>query len=260
MFYSGRIGSFGILVLICIIVYIRLKQVVAGKAPTIRRLPALDAVEEAIGRAAEMGRPVFFNSGYAAGGLTTIEAPIIGAAMSLLHYTARLTARYGTGITSFLGPINMVPVSLDVIKAAYTIEGVESDYRETMVRWLSESQFVYTSGFMGACQREKPASHVMMGGFWYESILLGEAGRNAGAFTVGGTPRQGQVMFMVAICDYVLIGDEYYAAAASVSQDPEEIGSIWGADDIKILILGFLIVGSILQVLGIDWITQLLKL
>jgi hypothetical protein len=259
MFYEGRIGAFGFLILICVISYYRIKRVEGGETPNIRSLPALDAVEEAVGRAAEMGRPVFSNSGYAAGGLTTIEAPIIGAAMSLLYNTARLTAKYGVKLVHFLGPINIVPVAEDVIKSAYITEGVAEDYDPTMVRWLSDFQFVYVSGFMGACQREHPATHIMMGGFWYESILIGEAGRAAGAFTVGGTPRQGQIYFLVAVCDYVLIGDEYYAAAAKVSQDPLEIGTIWGADDIKTILIGLLIFGSVLGIMGINFISSLLS-
>lgn len=260
MIYSGRTGAFAILIICCIIVYYTLKTTERGKLPRIRNLPALDAIEEAVGRAAEMEKPVFFNSGYAAGGLTSIEAPIIGAAMTLLHYTARLTARYGVELVYFLGPINIVPVSQDVIRTAYTAEGMEDAYRPTMVRWLSNSQFVYCSGFFGACERERPAAHIMMGGFWYESILIGEYGRSVGALTVGGTPRQGQIHFLVAICDYVLIGEEFYAASAYLTKDPDELGSIWGADYVKILLLFFLFAGSILQVLGIDWITRLLTL
>jgi hypothetical protein len=260
MFYSGRTSAFVVLIVICVIAYLRILKTAKGTIPKIRPLAALDAIEEAIGRAAEMNKPVFFNSGYSAGGLTTIEAPIIGAAMSLLSHTARLSAKYGTQLVSFLGPIDMVPVTLDVIKTAYTMEGKAEDFKESMVRWLSDQQFVYTSGFMGACERERPASHIMMGGFWYESILLGEAGRSVGALTVGGTPRQGQVYFLVAICDYVLIGDEYYAAAASITKDPGEMSSIWAGDDLKIIIVALTVIGSVLGAVGINWIKMLLTI
>lgn len=260
MLFSGRIGSFAILVLFCAIVYVTVRIAKTGKMPGIRKLPALDAIEEAVGRAAEMGKGVFFNSGQSAGGLSTIEAPIVGAAMALLGHTARLTARYGVDLSYFLGPVDTIPVAQDVIRTAYVQEGMEEAYKPTMVRWLSDQQMAYSTGIMGAFLREKPAAHIMMGGFWFESILLGEAGKMAGAFTVGGTPRQGQVYFLVAICDYVLIGDEYYAAEAYLTKDPDQVGTIWGEDYIKVIIMFLLLAGSFLQVLGIDWIKRMLTI
>ena len=40
---------------------------------SIRKIPGLDAIEEAIGRATEMGRPVHYCPGI--GGISAVEAP-----------------------------------------------------------------------------------------------------------------------------------------------------------------------------------------
>ena len=42
-------------------------------------------------------------------------------------------------------------------------------------------------------------------------------------------------------CDYVLIGEEFYAASAYLSGSPEMIGSIKGQDYVKLLCMFFIL-------------------
>lgn len=53
----------------------------------IRRLPGLDAIEEVVGRAVEMGRPIFDIFGM--GSFTEIYATQIVAGLSILSYVAK---------------------------------------------------------------------------------------------------------------------------------------------------------------------------
>jgi len=45
-----------------------------GRTMFIRRIPGLTAIEEAVGRATEMGRPVFFSPGLDGISITTLQA------------------------------------------------------------------------------------------------------------------------------------------------------------------------------------------
>ena len=54
----------------------------AGKKLHIRRLPAIDAIEEAVGRATEMGRPMMFVPGLAGVDVPTFK-PSLSLVMSL---------------------------------------------------------------------------------------------------------------------------------------------------------------------------------
>lgn len=67
-----------------------------------------------------------------------------------------------------------------------------------------------------------------------------------GAIQIAGTPATTQIPFFIAACDYVIIGDEYYAASAYLSREPTQLGSIVGQDIAKGLILALIIAGSLI--------------
>jgi hypothetical protein len=106
----------------------------------IRRLPALDFIEEAVGRAAEMGRPVVcqgFGSG--SSGMQSSIAPMIMAGLAVLGHAARICARHGTTIMATMRSESVVPVADEVLRTAYRLEGKLDEYlanREEMLPWL----------------------------------------------------------------------------------------------------------------------------
>jgi len=89
--------------------------------------------------------------------------------------------------------------------------------------------------------REKPAACIYMGAFFAESLILAETGNFIGAIQVAGTAQPAQLPFFVAACDYTLIGEEFFAASAYLSGEPEQLGSLTGQDAGK-LISGVLII------------------
>jgi hypothetical protein len=97
-----------------------------------------------------------------------------------------------------------------------------------------------------------------MGGFYYESVVIGEAGNAIEAMQIGGTNNTHQMPFLVATCDYMLLAEELFAAGASVSGDPEMVGSIKGEDMIKLLLVAMTTVGFLLGAAGITVIADLL--
>ena len=64
---------------------------------------------------------------------------------------------------------------------------------------------------------------------------------------------------LLPACDYTLIGEELYAATAYLSRDPMFLGSLKGQDWGKVLIFGMIVLGVILESLGVNWITTLLQ-
>lgn len=52
-----------------------------------------------------------------------------------------------------------------------------------------------------------------------------------------------QLPFFVAACDYTLIGEEFFAASAYLSGEPEQLGSLKGQDVGKVMVAALLIVG-----------------
>jgi hypothetical protein len=66
-----------------------------------------------------------------------------------------------------------------------------------------------------------------------------------GAIQVAGTTQTTQIPFLIASCDYTIIGDEYYAASAYISREPTLLGSLAGQDIAKAIIWLFVLIGTI---------------
>ena len=107
--------------------------------------------------------------------------------------------------------------------------------------------------------REKPAAVFLQGQFYAESLLMAETGNSIGAIQIAGTDSEHQLPFFIAACDYTLIGEELYAATAYLSKDPMFLGSLKGQDWGKIVIFAAVVLGVILELSGVNWITSLLQ-
>jgi hypothetical protein len=215
----------------------------------IRRLPALDFIEEAVGRAAEMGRPVVVQGfGSGSSGLQSSIAPMIMAGLAVLGHAARICARHGTKIIATMRSESVVPVADEVLRTAFRLEGKTEEYeanREEMLPWTPTQAAMVAVGL-----RERPAAHIMIGAFWHESVQIAEAYGRVGAVQIGGTGRLYQIPFFAAVCDMNLIGEEIYAVGAYINQTPQMLASVATTDYFKLAGIVFIIVGSLLATLG----------
>jgi hypothetical protein len=226
----------------------------AGKSLFIRKLAGLEAVEEAVGRATEMGKPVLFIPG-----IQELDEIQTIAGLSILGRVARITAQYETPlIVPVLYPMALAAAG-EVVKGAYMDAGRPDSFKPDMVRYVAGEQFAYVAAVNGIMLREKPAANVYMGAFYAESLLLAETGFAAGAIQIAGTAMPEQLPFFIAACDYTLMGEELYAASAYLSKEPLMLGSLKGQDLIKIILVFLIILGVILGLLqtGDDFFTRL---
>jgi hypothetical protein len=225
---------------------------VARRNPSlfIRKIGGLEAVEEAIGRAAEMGRSVYFVHGLdGIGSLATI------AALNILARVARRAAEYDTRVRVMNCDPIVTAVSQGVVQQAYTEAGRPDAYNADDVSLVASDQFSYVAAVSGMMVREQPAAVFLLGYFYAESLLLAETGAATGAIQVAGTDAYTQLPFFVTTCDYTLIGEELYAASAYLSREPRMLGSLRGQDVGKaFLILTMIGVAAALTVgMGLGW-------
>ena len=223
----------------------------AGKKPFVRRLAGIDAIEEAIGRATEMGRPVLYIPG-----VTDIDDIQTVAGLVILESVAKITARYDTPIRVPVAYPIPFTIAQEMVKSGYLNAGSPERFEPDSVRFVSPEQFAYVAAISGIMLREKPAAHIYMGAFFAESLLLAETGFSTGAIQVAGTANVHQLPFFVVACDYTLIGEELYAASAYLSGEPKLVGGLKGADLLKILIIVFVLVGSGLESADIHWVSD----
>lgn len=210
-----------------------------GRQFFIRRIRAIDAIDEAVGISVEKGRPVSFTTGMSSVG------PLLYATLGILHHIARKVARFGSKIfVPCIDPEAYV-LTESSVQLAYQKEKRLSVYDSTAVRFLASEQFAYASGYMGLIHREQVGAAFLMGSFAAESLILAEAGEQVGAMQVAGTVSNEQIPFFVTTCDYTLLGEELFAAGAYFSDDPVQTGSLRGQDLCKLILVLVIVVGAI---------------
>jgi hypothetical protein len=229
-----------------------------GKLPNIRMIPALNAIDEAVGRAAEMGGKVMFVNGI--GKLTDVSGPETIAGLSVLRYVCRESGQRGVEVVAPFTQAEVLPVAVEAMKAGYIESGSPEIFQEgDNVRYVSSSQWGLATSCMGIIGRENAVSSILVGAFAGEALAIVSAGAENGVFQIGGCGRNTtQMPWFVSMCEYSLIGEEVYAAGAYLSQNPVELGSLIGQDFGKYLTVFLMIIGFILGILNIDVLYNIL--
>ncbi len=212
----------------------------------LRRIPGLDAVDEAIGRATELGKPILYLTG-----AHDLHDPSTIAAAVILGKVAKRAALYETELmVPHREPITMA-VCQEITKQAYLEAGKPDLFKDDANFFITSDQFSYTAAVDGIMLRKKPAANFFMGHYFAESLLLTETGASTGAIQIAGTDADHQLPFFVTTCDYTLIGEELYAASAYLSKEPVQIGTLRGQDIGKAVILAALGIGAVLATVGV---------
>lgn len=255
----GRLMSFIILILTFGLMYYFMYLGRRGYKVKVRTLPAMVAIPEAVGRAAEMGAPLFWTPGIAGNLNDSTQGPQVLASISILEYVAELCVQAGVEIAAFCPLPDALPLVEEALRTAYLSQGKPEEFDVGIIRFV-EGQSAYLTAVLGYFQRERPASNILVGGFYYEAVVMGEAGNAIGAMQIGGTNNTHQMPFLVATCDYMLLAEELYAAGASISDDPDLLGSIKGEDLVKFILIALTAVGFLLGAVNVTVIADLMGL
>lgn len=214
----------------------------------LRPIPALQAVDEAVGRATEMGRPCVFVPGV----VDIDEMPTI-AGLTVLSRVARTVAEYDAELIVPTSRALVMTTARETVQGAYLAAGRPELFRNDSVSYVTNDQFGYASAVVGTIVREKAAACFYFGQFYAESLVLAETGQTVGAIQIAGTNETSQLPFFVAACDYTLIGEEFFAASAYLSGEPQQLGSIKGQDIGKLLGAALIAIGVPLATLAGLW-------
>ncbi|MBZ0232676.1 MAG: hypothetical protein K8M05_10135 [Deltaproteobacteria bacterium] len=246
-FHAKRLGILGIVVLIAgLIAYYIPRARRSPKDIYIRRMPGVDAIEDAVGRSTEMGRPVLYVTG-----LEEIQDIQTLASLLILGHVAELTANYDTEIkVANYYPMTMV-VAEEIVRQGYANAGRMDAHRPENVMFITAEQFAFAAGVNGLILRDRPATNIYFGKFFGESLLLAETGFLTGAVQIAGTAELAQLPFFVAACDYCLIGEEMYATSAYLSREPTLLANLKAGDRFKLASMLFIVAGAALATASI---------
>lgn len=253
-FHTGRINMLVATVVLSFLILWFIRKAKRGEELYIRPISGLEAVDDAVGRATEMGKPIMYIPG-----ILDMDNIQTIASMIILGRVARKAAQYETSILVPTCRSIVMSAAQETVKEAYLDAGRPDTYDADKIRYLTDDQFGYAAGVDGLMMREKPGAIFYMGAFYAESLILAETGHSAGAIQIAGTAHPHQLPFFVTACDYTLIGEELFAASAYLSKEPLLLGSLKGQDWGKAIFIALLIGGVILVSLGftkiITWLT-----
>ena len=204
----------------------------------IRPIAGLEAVNDAIGRATEMGRPILYITGL--GGIGDIATI---ASMLILGHLAKRTAAYETPIIVPCRDPLVMTAEREIVHQACIEAGKPDAYEPDNIYFITDSQFGYTAAVDGIMLRERPAANFFMGSFYAEALILAETGNMTGAIQIAGTDMDTQLPFFITACDYTLMGEELYAASAYLSRNPMLLAQLKGQDIGKLLLATAIIIG-----------------
>jgi hypothetical protein len=173
------------------------------------------------------------------------------AGINVLSHVAKVAAKYDAKVEVPTARSLVMTTARETVHSSFLAAGVPESYNEDLIYYVTDEQFGYAAFVTGKMAREKPAAAFYMGCFFAESLMLAETGNLIGAIQIAGTAEPAQLPFFIAACDYTLIGEEFYAASAYLSGDPDQLGSLKGQDFGKILVACLLIVGSLIATAGV---------
>ena len=242
IFVEGARVKFAAILLISITIYYYIDRASSGEDIYLRKIPGLKALEEAVGRATEMGKSVLFVPG-----IMDLDQVETVTGLNLLGHVAEYTAQYETSLNVPVSRSIVMEAAREICKESYLKSGRPDLYYDDMVHYISDEQFAYAAGVNGIMEREKPAACFYLGKFYAESLILAETGNSIGAIQIAGTGSPSQIPFFVTACDYTLIGEEFFTASAYLSKKPELVGSIKGQDIVKLFVMIMMVLTVVLN-------------
>ncbi|PKN70901.1 MAG: hypothetical protein CVU50_10645 [Candidatus Cloacimonetes bacterium HGW-Cloacimonetes-3] len=212
----------------------------------IRPIAGLHEIDNAIGRATEMGRPIMFVPGWGSlGDVCTI------ASMMILSQIAKKAAEFDIRIISPHCDYLVLPMAQEIVQSAFSEVGRSDAFDQNDIFYVSGDQFPFCAGVNGITVRERVATVFYMGYFNAEALLLTETGNQAGAIQIAATDAITQIPFFITTCDYTLIGEEFYAASAYLSRNPELVSMLKAQDYFKLIMVIVMVIGTVLSTLHI---------
>ncbi len=220
-----------------------------------RNVPGLQALEEAVARATEMGRPTLFTTG----GGSDIKMVQTFAAMPLLREVARYSGEMGNRLMVPVCYPETMPLHLNAMRDGYADAGAMETLRTDDMRFFPGGLFFFAMGAIGWMLEEKPAACFYFGYWVADALLFAETGQTIQAMQIAGTDQLDNIPFFIAACDYTMIGEEFWAASAKLGKDPNLQGSLGAQDLFKLAALAIIVVGCLLCVLpGVaSWVSRL---
>lgn len=189
----GRLSTFIAFVGMLVFMRIYIRKFQKSGVMPIRKLPGLDAIDEAIGRATEMGKPTHYSTG-----LGRMRGETF-AALEVLKHTVNLAAQYDSELIVTSNDALVTAITEEFVRTAYLEAGNIDAYKPDNVRYVAQDQTAYAGGVVGILERQKIAANIMMGHFMGESLIILEGGVRVNAMQIGELLPRHSFLFLLQL-------------------------------------------------------------
>jgi hypothetical protein len=220
----------------------------AGNPPALRPINAFKHLTQAMGRAAESGRPLHVGLGTGGiGDATTAESM---AALTLLDQLARKAAAYDAQpLVTTADPVLMIAAG-DRVRQWYAQRGFLEGFDAARVRLVAPDRTAYAAGVADLLGNEALSGSVLVGAFGDEYLLMGEIGARQRFSQVAGAADPRVLPFVAATSDHPLLGEEMFAAGAYLGQLPAHVGSLLTQDWMRVFLVLVVLAGVAIKSLA----------
>jgi len=215
----------------------------------IRAIAGYQALPGMIGLAIENGQGLHVSLGSSGLGGTSSATAL--AANELLYQISLRSSVGGTAPAVTMSEPTAIPMAYGTLQAALRKRGAAPRGAfDPAVQWYAGGarSLAFAAALTGVMTNERSAYNVFAGGFGTELALPLLASQRARAASLATSDQlEGQAV-AYAMADQALLGEEIYAAGASLGDSASALGGVIAQDLLRILIIGFLIVASIVAV------------
>jgi hypothetical protein len=218
-----------------------------GARYSLRRIPAFESLHGLLGVVTESGKKVHVSLGNAEIGGDQTSALSMG--LTVLRSLADQGASLGAmPVVTVADPALMI-MAQDMLYRAYERKGQSAQYQATDVHMIAPNASAYAVGVQDTLDDEEVMANVMVGPFGDEFLLMAETGAQREMVQILGSNAVGAQPFMVATSDHVLVGEEFYAAGAYLTERPEHVASLRLQDGLRVLIAVAIVIGVLVKTL-----------
>jgi len=252
MIVSGTYLDLVLLIFLAAVSYIELVK--ASKPeykPFMRKIPAIEAITEGVGKSVEENKPVHYAMGASGGQLYSNLVSMTLTALAMLNYIAKLCARYGARLIVHMPyQSESIPLIEAITEEGYKHEGKPEMFKREDLRYYGTGALTWTQGVTASFAEEGVGLNLEIGIFYSDCPISLEMAKIMGGMNVGGTGRWIMVYAFAMMCDYVFLGEEIYTAGAIVSENALMLSGViieeWG----KYFVFALTAIGLILLVFG----------
>ncbi len=219
-----------------------------GAAIPLRDFADFRQVQEALGRAAESGRPVHIALG--SGVLGTSETITSLAGLRVVQALVDAAVAYDAAPVITVGDPTLIPLAQDVLRRGYERKTMQALYDPVQVRFVAPSPLAFAAGANPVGAPECTTAHVTAGAYGLEVSLIADSStrRKVGQWAAVDSPQAIGALYPAT--PRLAMGEELYALGAQMTDKEKFSNSLVAQDIVRVAVAVTVLGASVLALLG----------